>query len=50
MKFFIYLVVINNRVKIDLFESVFNVFLKKSNLYIVLFKKSIVCEKIDGEM
>lgn len=27
--FFIYLVVINNRVKIDIFESVFNVFFEK---------------------
>lgn len=50
MKFFTYLVAINNRVKIDLFESASNVFLKKSNLHIASFKKSTACEKTDGEM
>lgn len=51
MKFFTYLVAINNRMKIDLFESASNVFfLKKSNLHIASFKKSTACEKTDGEM
>lgn len=50
MKFFTYLVAINNRVKIDIFESASNVFFLKSNLHIASFKKSTACEKTDGEM
>lgn len=50
MKFLTYLVSINNRVKIDIFESAPNIFLKKSNLHIASFKKSTACEKTDGEM
>lgn len=50
MKFLTYLVSINNRVKIDIFESAPNIFLKKVIYILPRLKKSTACEKTDGEM